>query len=220
MPELAQHVIDDGALFTIAHPMNPGDPWCCGCRWDYRDMMPGNALAIEVWNGPWKSSELEALQLFYRWLNDGYRLTATSGTDLHALPPENVRAAVNVVYAEDLTEEAIVAAVKAGRSYISAGPELTFNVKTESGKEAMIGGVLPPEPATVRIAWRDAHQGDILRLNLDGRAYLEKIVGSEGQVEWPVERGQARWCNVELWDEEYALWAVTNPIYFSGAVDD
>ncbi len=219
MPELAQQVIDGGALFTIAHPMDPGDPWCCGCRWDYRDMMPGNALAVEVWNGPWKSSELEALQLFYRWLNDGYRLTATSGTDLHELPPENVRAAVNVVYAEDLTEEAIVAAVKAGRSYISAGPELTFNVKTESGKEAMIGDVLPLEPATVRIAWRDAHQGDILRLNLDGRAYLEKIVGSEGQVEWPVGSGQARWCNVELWDEEYALWAVTNPIYFGGAVD-
>ena len=143
MPELAQRVLDAGCLFVIAHVMHPGDPECCGCRWERYDMMPGNASAVEVWNGPWAAFNQESLLLFYRWLNEGHRLTATTGTDLHGPPPPDVRGAVNVVYAEDLTEAAVLAAIKAGRSYISAGPELLLNVQTESGREGMIGDTLP-----------------------------------------------------------------------------
>lgn len=218
MPELAQRVIDSGGLFTIAHPMNPGDPWCCGCRWEYEDMMPGNALAVEIWNGSWKSADQEALQLFYRWLNQGHRLTATSGTDLHGPPPDDVRGAVNAVYAEDLTERAIIAALKAGKSYVTAGPELLLNVVTASGKEAMIGDTVPDEEATIIVTWQDGHEGDVLRLIVDGRSYHEKIVGPSGRVEWKLGAGRAKWCTAELRDGEYGLWAVTNPIYFTSAV--
>ncbi|MEA3334953.1 MAG: CehA/McbA family metallohydrolase [Chloroflexota bacterium] len=215
VPELAQNVIDSGALFIIAHPMHPGDPGCCGCRWEYDDMMPGNASAVEIWNGDWESSDQEALQLFYHWLNQGHRLTATAGTDLHGPPPAGVRGAVNVVYAEDLNESAIIEAIKAGRSYISAGPELLLNVRTESGVEAMIGDSVPQEAVTIIIRWRDGHDGDYIRLVVDGRAYHEKIVGPSGVQEWHLDAGQRQWCNVELRDADDGLWAVSNPIFFS-----
>ena len=217
MPELAQRVIDAGCLFVIAHVMHPGDPGCCGCRWEHYDMMPGNATAVEVWNGPWEYFNQESLLLFYRWLNEGHRLTATTGTDLHGPPPPDVRGAVNVVYAEDLTEDAIVAALKAGRSYISAGPTLLLNIKTESGTEGMIGDTVPAEAATAIVRWSGAHAGDYVRFVVNGRAYHDKIVSESGEVQWPLAAGQAKWCNVELRDGDDGLWAVTNPVFFAGS---
>ena len=109
---------------------------------------------------------------------------------MHGPPPPDVRGAVNVVYAEDLTEAAVLAAIKAGHSYISAGPELLLNVRTESGREGMIGDTLPPEAATAIITWRGAHPGDFLRLNLDGRAYHDKTVDNAARCAGRWQRGR------------------------------
>ena len=214
MPELAQSVIDAGCLFIIAHVMHAGDPYCCGCRWEHYDMMPGNATAVEVWNGPWSSFNQESLLLFYHWLDEGHRIVATAGTDLHGPPPPDVRGAVNVVYAEDLTERAIIAAIKAGHSYISAGPTLEFTAVTAGGQEAMMGDSLPAADVTLSLRWNGAHAGDYVRLVVNGRAYHDLLVGPAGDVEWSLAAGQARWCTAELRDGEDGLWAVTNPIYF------
>lgn len=217
MQEVARQVMAAGCLCIIAHPMDPGDPGCCGCRWEHYDMMPGNALTIEIWNGIWSPSNQEALTWFYHWINEGRRLTATSGTDLHEEPPPGARGAVNVVYADDLTEDAVIAAIRAGRSYVSGGPTLLLNVVTESGLEAMLGDTVPPEAAVAVVCWSGARAGDILRFNVNGRAYREQIVGAAGEMRWPLAAGQARWCNAELRDADDGLWAVTNPIYFDGA---
>ena len=165
MPELAQARHRRRRLFTIAHPMHPGDPGCCGCRWEHYDMMPGNATGRRgLERCPGNTFNQESLQLFYRWLNEGHRLTATSGTDLHGPPPSGVRGAVNVVYADDLTEEAIVAAVKAGRSYISAGPELLLNVTNRVGRRRHDRGhACRRKRRRATIALDGAHAGDYLR---------------------------------------------------------
>jgi len=219
MPELAQQVIDAGSLYTIAHPMNAGDPTCCGCRWEHYDMMPGNALAVEVWNGEWRPDNQEALQWFYHWLNEGYRLTAVSGTDLHGPPTGEARGALNVVYAQELSEKAILAAVKAGHSYISAGPELLLTASTADGHTAMIGDTLAPEhtsggDTTIKACWKNGHEGDGIRFVVDGKVLREQIVGPSGELTWRLAPGQATWCSVELRDSDEGLWAVTNPIFF------
>jgi hypothetical protein len=216
IPKIAQRVIDRGGLFIIAHPSNQGEPWCCGCRWLHEDMMPGNALAVEIWNGYWNQSDEEALRLFYSWLNQGHRIVATSGTDLHRPPPPDWtgRGAVNVVYADDLTETDIIAGIKAGRSYISSGPELIFTAKTESGVEGMLGDTLPAEPTDCHVSWKDASEGDLLRLIVDGMPYAETPVKSEsGELSWKLAK-QAKWCTVELRHPNDGLEAVTNPIWF------
>lgn len=219
MPELAQKVIDAASLFTIAHPMNLGDPTCCGCRWEHYDMMPGNALAVEIWNGHWRPHNQEALQWFYHWLNEGYRLTAVSGTDMHWRPTQPVRGAVNVVYAQELSESAIIAAIKAGHSYITAGPELLLTATTADGHSAMIGDTVAREhgqsgPITVHASWKEGHEGDGIRFVTNGMVYREKVVGPEGEMTWQLEPGQATWCCIELRDRNEGLWAVTNPIFF------
>ncbi len=214
MPALAQEVIDSGALFTIAHPFHAGDPGCCGCRWEHYDMMPGNARAVEIWNGIWEPHNQEALQWFYRWLNQGHRLTATSGTDLHRLPAGDERGALNVVYAEELSEQAIIGAIKAGRTYISAGPELLIGALTTSGVAGMVGDTLPSTEVTITVRWSDGHQGDGIRFVVDGKVYREKIVGKAGELQWTLAAGQAKWCSAELRDADDGLWAVTDPIFF------
>ena len=128
-------------------------------------MMPGNALAVEIWNGIWEDRNEEALRLFYTWLNRDIRIVATSGTDIHRRPPPNFpgRGAVNVVYADDLTESDIIAGIKAGRSYVSAGPTLEVSAQSKSGEEAMLGDALPDEPTVVKVRWQDAPEKARLR---------------------------------------------------------
>lgn len=178
-------------------------------------MMPGSAPAVEVWNGGWNEENEEALQLFYSWLNKGHHLVATSGTDIHGPPPENARGAVNVVYAEEFSEAAILEGIKAGHSYISAGPELTFKARVASGKEGMMGDTFPREPFTLEVAWTEGHEDDILRLIVDGEVHEEKHAGEAGKATWEFGAAEATWCVVELRDPEHGLWAVTNPIFLS-----
>jgi hypothetical protein len=215
IPEIAKKVIATGALFTIAHPRDKGEPWCCGCRWLHEDMMPGNALAVEIWNGYWGERNEEALRLFYSWLNQGHRIVATSGTDIHRPPPENIagHGAVNVVYAEDLTEKAIIDGIKAGHSYISAGPELDVSARSSSGVEGMVGDTLPSEPVDIMIGWKDAKQGSMVRLIVDGMPYAEMPAGELGEISWAITK-TAKWCTVEIRERDTGLWAVTNPILF------
>lgn len=219
IPKIAQSVIDTGALFTIAHPHNEGEPWCCGCRWLHEDMMPGNALAVEIWNGVWDQANEEALRLFYSWLNQGIPIVATSGSDIHRRPPADFegRGAVNVVYAEDLTENAIIAGIKAGRSYISAEPELNVTARSESGVEAMLGDVLPDEPVSVKAIWKDAPEGCLIRLIIDGMPYAEAPIATNGELVWNITRIGKKWCTVELRQPREGLWAVTNPIFFENS---
>jgi len=146
----------------------------------------------------------------------GHRLVATSGTDIHGPPPANVerRAGFNVVYAEELSEDGILAAIRKGHSYISAGPELHLNAMTESGQTAMMGDKLPDEAATVTATWKDAHEGDVLRFVVDGKVQEQFPVGEAGEQAWQFEAGQAKWCNIELRDSKNDMWALTNPIFW------
>jgi hypothetical protein len=214
MPFLAQQVLDAGAFFIIAHPEAPGDPECSGCHWEYEDMTPGNAPAVEIWNGSWSPYNELSLQLYYRWLNAGHRLVATGGTDMHGDPGSApLRQGTNAVYAEELSGEAVLSAVRRGHSYLTAGPELIFTGRTESGAHAINGDVLPDEPVTLAVAWSGAHPGDVLRLIVDGRVHDQRPAGETGDAAWPLARGSARWCTVELRDEGGRMWAVANPIF-------
>jgi len=216
MPEIAQRVLDSGALFITAHPMAPGDPECSGCHWEFEDMLPGNSPAIEIWNGAWRPHNQLALDFFYQWLNEGHRLVATSGSDMHGIPTQEYPlGAVNVVYADELSEAAILQAIRKGHSYLSAGPDLLLTAVSESGQTAMVGDSLPAEDATLHVKWSSAREGDLLRLIVDGRVREQMSIATEGEHYWTLSAGAAKWINVELRDAKNDMWAVTNPIFFA-----
>jgi hypothetical protein len=218
MPELAQRVLDAGRFFVIAHPMAPGDPECCGCHWEHLDMLPGNAPAVEIWNGWWDDYNEQGVQLYYSWLNAGHRLVATSGTDIHGRPPADAqgRAASNVVYAGSFSEDGILNALKRGHSYISAGPELLLDARTDSGATGMMGDVLPNERTIVTVRWADAPPDARLRLIVNGVAHDTRTIETAGEASWTLDAGTARWCSAELRDADGGMWAITNPVFFGG----
>ncbi len=212
---ILQQVIDRGELLIIAHPMSPDEPFCSGCIWQFDDARPGVALGVEIWNGFWSEFNEEALQQYYAWLNLGNRLVATSGSDIHAaFPPAQAgRSGFNVVYAEQLSEEAILKAIRQGHSYVSAGPELILSANSASGKTAMTGDLLPSEAVTVKAVWNNAHQGDVLRLVVDGQVREQVSVDVAGEKSWSFGANELKWATVELRDARNDLWAVTNPVF-------
>lgn len=218
MSELARRVIDGGALYVIAHPTSVGDPWCTGCDWQFADMQPGSARHIEIWNESWggMGRNEHALALWYQWLNEGYRMTATVGTDLHA-PLTDPRPGFNVVYADELSEQAIYAGLRQGHSYVSAGPRLEFTATSDRGAQAMMGDVLAGEVLDITVMWSQAEMGARVRLIEDGQIADEQGIPAEGQRAW--RRISGRWYVIEIRAADGDLLAATNPIFRGTAAD-
>lgn len=214
MGQIAAATYASGQVFVIAHPQSDGDPGCTGCAWRYGRMMPGNARLVEIWNGPWRgdSNNAAALALWYDWLNQGYPLYATAGTDVHGDHIGEVTPAFSVIYAEALTEAALLKALCAGHLYLSAGPELLLQARDAAGATWMSGDTVTL-PATFTASWARCPAGAQLRLIANGRLWEQRLVGEQGAYRWPMTPEQAAWVVLELRDSAGDMLAVTNPIF-------
>jgi PHP domain-containing protein len=215
MSQIKAEIDAAGGLFVIAHPDCPGDPVCTGCHWDYADLMPGAANVVEIWNEHWDSGSNNegSIQLWYQWLNQGHRLAATVGTDIHGPPNPTLEYAFNNVFAEELAEASILKAVRQGHNYLSSGPQLAFTGVTSSGKTAMMGDVLDRDGAQVTAHWEACREGDRIRFIVDGQVKEEFTAETQGEHIWKPGGDQKRWCLIEVRDQKGALCAVTNPIF-------
>ncbi len=218
MPDLAARAMQAGATFIIAHPMALGDPFCTGCDWAYPDMMPGNAHCVEIWNTEWDSESQndQAVALWYKWLNQGYRMAATRGTDIHA-PMTDPNPAFNVVYAEELSEAAVLAAVRQGHLYISVAPRLELAAQGDS--TGIMGDLVAGDSVEVRLTWSNCAAADHLRLIVNGEVREDSSVAEYGQHQWTFGTSEARWCVVEIRSADGAMRAITNAIRFGTAAD-
>jgi len=213
MSDLAQAVLDSSALYVIAHPGSPGDPSCTGCRWEFDDMMPGVAPAVEVWNGSWSKYNQEGLELYYQWLNAGHKLVMTAGTDIHGKPRAGAKpAGYNVVYADDLTEVDILNAVRQGKSYLSSGPDLKV-IAFSGGNRAIVGDTLDTY-GTMKLTalWASVDAGDSVQLIAEGDTVEQVNATDSNRVTWEIDEPGA-WYVVELRADNGDLRAITNPIW-------
>jgi hypothetical protein len=220
MEQIAVEVGARGGLFVIAHPLQVGDPYCTGCQWHYRSMMPGAAHIVEVWNSDWggESHNEAALKLAFDWLNAGHRLALTSGTDNHGRDPDRMHFGFDNVYADELSERQILRAVRAGHLYLSADPRLELTASAGAQK-AMMGDVLQVgRGAKVELAagWEGAPAGTSLELITDGRSGSARQVSPAGSQTWELEGGEAKWCLVTLREADGRMLALSNPIYMDG----
>ncbi|MBI1282401.1 MAG: phosphotransferase [Anaerolineaceae bacterium] len=216
MTQIKAEIEASGGLFVIAHPMAPGDPICTGCQWEYDDLMPGSARVVEIWNEHWDSSSNneEALQLWYQWLNQGYTLAATVGTDIHGEPNPNLEFGFNHVFAGSLSEKAILEAVRQGHNYLSSGPQLTFTGTSSSATTAMMGDVLHGKTCQITGCWSACREGDIVRFIVNGQVKDEFSADTSGEHTWQLDDNSATWCLIEVRDQNGSLRAITNPIFF------
>lgn len=214
MAALAEAAHRAGALFVIAHPLADGDPGCTGCAWRFGAMMPGNARLVEVWNGPWDgdSNNEDALALWYDWLNQGLRIVATAGTDVHGKVPMGVTPGFNVIYAEARSEAALLDALRAGHLYLSAGPTLMLEAEDTRGRRAMMGDAIDRR-AAFRVVWEGTPEDGEVRILVDGRLLTPLASGSEGEHRWEMAPDAGHWVVAEVRDADGKLRAVTNPIF-------
>ena len=224
MAAIATAVAARGGTFIIAHPRAQGDPHCTGCRWVYDEVFPGPARVVEVWNTAWNSDSHneDGLALAYEWLNAGYRMALTSGTDNHGRGMESrnrgkqTHLGFDHVYAQALTEADILAAVRAGHLYVSSGPRL--EIAAQAGAEAvMMGDVLSPDagPAEIQIAWAEAPAGAQLSLIADGATRQTLAANETGVYRITLEVTDARWCLATLRAIDGRMLALTNPVFLS-----
>ena len=214
MRAIAQEVESRGGLFIIAHPKAKGDPVCTGCDWRYAEMMPGTARCVEIWNkGVWSDQNEQGLALWYAWLNAGYRMVATAGTDVHGQVPVGIRAGFNVIYAEALEEQAILDAIRHGHLYLSSGPQLELIARNSSGAQAMMGDAIEHTDLEVTCTWSNVTDGLQLRLIGDGDAIETISIDAPGKHVWSIPPSRYRWLVAEIRDDRYELRAITNPIF-------
>ena len=137
-----------GAVVQMAHPFCPGEPFCCGCRWEFRVEDWSGIDAIEVWSdadpGLCPHNE-QAYELWRQKWREGFHPTAVSARDWHEDAPDvSTVFGVDRLYIDERLPmaEAVKDAYRAGRAYLTAGPELDLWVES-GGWRATVGGSVP-----------------------------------------------------------------------------
>jgi MYXO-CTERM domain-containing protein len=152
---LLDRVEDDGALFIVNHPkLDIGN--CIGCGWSYEDTPWDKVTAIELHTGTYLAVTAFTQRVLVMWddlLDQGHRLTGTGGSDDHRAPlePEDgadsqIGTPTTVVWAEELSEAAIMEGVRAGRVVLKLrGPDdpmVELTAETDRDERGMIGDTL------------------------------------------------------------------------------
>lgn len=208
---------EKGAKVVLNHPYD-GD---CGWRWSWQ--VPFDW--VEIWNGPWRKGNEEALHWWQEALSGGRRLVAVGGSDYHRPHPyARYGMPTNWVYAKNRSIAAILSAIDAGHLFLSVlpqGPILQMRIG-----EAMMGDtVLRTERMEpVKLSLSGLKRGDRIRLLSNRGVEREFDFGADGEGEgdslafqWKVTT--ETFLRVEIWRlfPEVGLTlpaAIGNPIYF------
>lgn len=141
----AAHAAD--AVVVMSHPCIPGEPFCCGCHWDFEVPHWEKLDAMEVWHEQEPSVSrwnARAGALWVQKLQEGFRPTALSATDWHETYAPDVAFGVNYLEIDEslpLTD-AVKDAIRHGRAYMTLGPTVALSASA-GGKCAGIGTSLP-----------------------------------------------------------------------------
>ncbi|WNO73989.1 MULTISPECIES: CehA/McbA family metallohydrolase [unclassified Streptomyces] len=211
-----------GGLVVPAHP----HATCIGCNWKFGF---GEADALEVWNGPytpddevsladWDSTLAVAARSRGRWT------PAMGNSDAHR-DPDPIGTPQTVVLADDLTREAILEGIRAGRSYVaeSKAVSLSFSATGGRGKQAGIGERLRVDedtPVTVRLEVTGAPGCSARFVTDQGVLHTVTLPASgTGTVEWRTTPQYATYVRAEVRHPVLVpglpgpLAAFTNPVF-------
>jgi hypothetical protein len=179
---------------------------------------------IEVWNGqwssdlPWQADNEAALvdwdRLLVADVGRGAWVPAMGNSDTHAA--HQIGLPHTVVRADELSSDAILDGIRAGRSWIAAasGIELSFTVATgpqlaEIGDQLTCGA----QPAVARVEVAGVPSGIVTFHTDHGKRYRAALprTGS-ASAGWHTTAAESRFVRVEVRNRTGAMAALTNPI--------
>ncbi|PYI53429.1 CehA/McbA family metallohydrolase [Paenibacillus flagellatus] len=217
-----------GAVRTLNHPL------AGRFAWRYPDTPLACIDLLELWNSPTRTSThalTERTMELWNWLwNDGYRIPGVGGSDTHlrpdesyeeGCPPDSIGDPVTCVLADRLSPEAIVDGLRAGRVYVTRGPELQVAIRAGGSKfafgddltEALDGG---SGDVKVRCELTVAGAaGKRLRVIENGGVVETKEIASDPyryETAFSWEGRDYVWRRFEIRDADDRLLAFTNPV--------
>ncbi|WP_323014678.1 CehA/McbA family metallohydrolase [Devosia sp.] len=180
---LAGLVHEKGGLLSINHD-KPTIPW----DYDFPE-----ADCQEVWQSTWLAWNWVSLERYQARLASGLKLSAIGGSDFHQpdrLLPEGplvLARPTTVLFLPELSEDAILAAMKSGHGYITESPTGP-HLEMRAGDTPMGGAVAALSQVELHV--RGA-AGDILALiDADGTRSETVIAGEDWQASLPVAAPQ------------------------------
>lgn len=158
-----QKILDGGGFTQVNHPetLKDAPALCRGCAWTYDDERTGwdKVSAIEITNGAGGAPKDDPLAMnpfttraigtYERLLAAGHHIAAVGSSDDHqggeATGPLDgeVGIGATVVYAEQLSQAAIIAAVRAGHTYAKPFGAAAPDVELKAGVPGKNLGALP-----------------------------------------------------------------------------
>jgi hypothetical protein len=146
-----------GALITLNHPFEQN----YGFTFDFT-ALPFDCL--EVWNGPMREANLRALGLWQSLLVAGKKVPICGGSDYHRDTPFIFLGGPTTwVYAQSAGVSDILAALRAGHSYVSFAPDGP-TLEMSAGEMGLGDTVHWPEQKSLRLAVDGLGKGDVVRL--------------------------------------------------------
>jgi PHP-associated len=215
-----EQVHASGGLAVAAHPHAPYPSGTFMYPYQGFDV-------VEVWNGlwasdrPWNADNEAALAEWGRALAEemhaGRWRPAMGNSDTHL--PGQIGVPHTVVFADDLSSEAVLAGIRAGRSWIagSAAVELTLTA-VAAGHEAGIGEHLTTrgEPVVVRAQLRGVPSATVSFHTDRGRVHAATLPASgAGTAEWQTASADSVFVRIEVRHPEGHMAALSNPIVLS-----
>jgi hypothetical protein len=213
-------------LASINHPGLPSGEVCMGCGWTAKTDF-ARIGAVEAVNGAMAEGALSGLPFWEARLNEGRRITAIGGSDNHdaTLPPDKapaVGAPTTVVRADNLSQAAILDALRAGRAFIDVqgtrDRRLELTARHE-GQTVEMGGALSPragEDVTLTIRVVGAAGGTVAYRSDPGLRVLPpaKLDSADQTLRVAIAAdGRPHWVLAEVRGPDGRLWLIGNPIY-------
>lgn len=226
------HILDQaeaaGALVSVNHPGLPSGEACMGCGWTAPTGDPRIA-AVEAVNG----GNAVGLAFWEARLNEGRRVTAVGGSDNHdaALDPARAPAVgvpTTVVFAEALSQAAILDAIRAGHAFVdlAGSRDRLLDVTARAGSASARMGDVLRVPAWERVRLEVRLKGvETGRLAFAGPLAARIREGGVGPLSADETRTLtlvgdqpfAGWLRVDVRGPDGRLWLLGNPIYLEPA---
>lgn len=193
-------VVAAGGSFIVNHPRLELGSACIGCAWNIDPTPWDQVTAMEILTGPLQNDSLigkPARQMWDDLLDQGFRITAVGGSDDHRagvgedpLTDSRIGSPTTLVYADELSEAAIIEAIRAGRvQVLLSGPDdprVDLEVDSDSGQVGRIGDSISGDKLTIR-ARVTGGAGSHAVLVTDGREGESRALDSDdSEVSWEV----------------------------------
>jgi hypothetical protein len=174
----------------------------------------GRLDGINLFDPYWRDPDYD---VWYRLLNCGLRLPCSTGSDWFVCSSNRVYSDVG----PDFSYEGWLAALRAGRTFITDGPVLRLSVAGHAPSNAVLDLASTTQTVNVVVEWEAAQPIDRVEIVRDGQVVAispNTDLTTTGRFAATIDVADAGWIAARCWGQRrtsygHPLWAHTSPVY-------